>query len=62
MHQRIEYVDAIRGLVIILVVIGHAMVWFYSDWHGVCLFDQVQPVNYIAGGCAWQIIYSSFAS
>lgn len=58
MKERLIWIDAIRGLAIILVVMGHAIAWNYSDWHEVCLFDQAQPVNYMAGGCIWQIIYS----
>lgn len=58
MHQRIEYLDAIRGLAILLVVVGHAIAWNYSDWHEVCLFSQTQSKEYMVGGVVWQLIYS----
>lgn len=58
MHQRIEYLDSIRGFAILLVVIGHAIAWNYSDWHEVCLFSQTQSKEYMVGGVVWQLIYS----
>ena len=58
MRQRIDYIDAIRGFAIILVVMGHAIAWSYTDWHEVCLFSPIQPVNYMVGGVIWQVIYS----
>lgn len=58
MHQRIEYLDSIRGFAILLVVMGHAIAWNYSDWHEVCLFSQTQSKEYMVGGVVWQLIYS----
>ena len=58
MHQRIEYLDSIRGFAILLVVMGHAITWNYSDWHEVCLFSQTQSKEYMVGGVVWQLIYS----
>ena len=58
MGQSIEYLDAIRGFAIILVVIGHAIAWSYTDWHEICLYVSSQPSNYKIGGMVWQIIYS----
>lgn len=58
MKKRIEYLDAIKGLAIILMVMGHTIAWNYSDWNKVCLFDMSQPTNYKVGGFVWQLIYS----
>ena len=45
MGQRIKYLDAIRGFAIILVVMGHAIAWSYTDWHEICLYASSQPLN-----------------
>lgn len=58
MKERIQYIDAIRGFAIFLVVIAHAIAWNYPDWHKVCLFNQAQSANVMAGGVVWQVIYS----
>jgi fucose 4-O-acetylase-like acetyltransferase len=58
MGKRIDFIDAIRGLAIILVVMGHAIAWNYPDWKDICMFDPSQPKNHMAGGVVWQIIYS----
>ena len=33
MKQRIEYIDAIKGLAIFLMVMGHAIAWNYDDYN-----------------------------
>jgi len=58
MKKRLEYIDAIRGLAILLMVMGHAIAWSYEDWNVICIFNQSQPSNIMAGGFVWQIIYS----
>jgi len=58
MKNRLVYIDAIRGLAILLMVMGHAIAWSYEDWNVICMFNQSQPSNIMAGGFVWQVIYS----
>lgn len=58
MKERVEYLDSIKGLAIILVVMAHTIAWNYPNWEEVCLFKQSQPANYMAGGFVWQLIYT----
>lgn len=59
MKQRIEYIDAIKGLAIFLMVMGHAIAWNYDDYNAVCNFHPEQTINVkMGGGAIWQLIYS----
>ena len=58
MKQRIEYIDAIKGLAIFLMVVGHAVAWNYADYNEVCIFRPEQSINVKLGGVIWQLIYS----
>lgn len=57
MKQRIEYIDAIKGLAIFLMVMGHAIAWNYDDYNAVCNFHPEQTIN-VKWGAIWQLIYS----
>ena len=50
MKQRIEYIDAIKGLAIFLMVMGHAIAWTYDDYNAVCNFHPEQTINVKMGG------------
>ena len=50
MKQRIEYIDAIKGLAIFLMVVGHAVAWNYADYNEVCIFRPEQSINVKLGG------------
>lgn len=56
--KRIEYLDAIKGFAIILMVMGHVIAWNYSDYNEVCVYNPSQPINVKMGGVVWQLIYS----
>ena len=56
MKQRIEYIDAIKGLAIFLMVMGHAIAWNYDDYNAVCNFHPEQTINVKMGGAIWQLI------
>jgi len=58
MKQRIEYIDAIKGLAIFLMVMGHAIAWNYEDYNTICIFYPEQSINVKVGGVIWQLIYS----
>lgn len=53
MKQRIEYIDAIKGFAILLMVIGHAIAWNYSDYSLICTYDYNQSNNTKIGGLIW---------
>lgn len=50
MKQRIKYIDTIKGLAIFLMVMGHAIVWYYDDYNAVCDFHPAQLINIKIGG------------
>ena len=56
--KRIEYLDAIKGFAILLVVMAHTIAWNYSDYNDICVYDPNQPINVKMGGVIWQLIYS----
>lgn len=58
MKERIEYLDAIKGFAIILMVIGHAIAWNYYDYTAICAFKPEQSINIKIGGVVWQLIYT----
>lgn len=58
MTKRIEYLDAIKGFAIFLMVMGHAIAWNYADYNEICIFKPEQPTNIKMGGVVWQLIYS----
>lgn len=48
--KRIEYLDAIKGFAILLVVMAHTIAWNYSDYNDICVYDPNQPINVKMGG------------
>lgn len=58
MKQRIEYIDAIKGFAIFLMVMGHAIAWNYENYNAICNFHSEQSTNVKMGGVIWQLIYS----
>lgn len=56
--KRIEYLDAIKGFAIILMVMGHVIAWNYADYREICIYNFNQPINVKTGGVIWQLIYS----
>lgn len=53
-NKRIEYLDAIKGFTIFLMVMGHAIAWNYADFNEICIYKFNQPINVKTG----QLIYS----
>lgn len=56
--KRIEYLDAIKGFAIFLMVMGHAIAWNYANSDEICIYNFNQPINIKMGGVIWQLIYS----
>lgn len=50
MKQRIEYIDAIKGFAIFLMVMGHAIAWNYENYNAICNFHSEQSINVKMGG------------
>lgn len=55
--QRIEYLDAVKGFAIFLVVVGHAILWNAPDWELNIQFDAHNP-SALYRGIIFQWIYS----
>lgn len=56
-HQRIQYIDQIKGFAIFLVVFAHAIGWNLSNWQQVLLLDYSEPCFW-ERSLLWSIIYS----
>lgn len=56
--KRIEYLDAMKGFAIILMIMGHVIAWNYGDFKEIVVLTEVQPTNVKWGGVIWQLIYS----
>lgn len=56
--QRIEYLDAVKGFAIFLVVFAHAIGWNISDIESILDPDYHQSIDSAAKGLVWSIIYS----
>ena len=48
--KRIEYLDAIKGFAIFLMVMGHVIAWNYVDYSRICIYDPDQSINVKVGG------------
>lgn len=58
MNKRIEYIDSIKGLACILMVVGHVIAWQFYDYSKVVHFNIEQDASCWRAGFIWQIIYS----
>lgn len=57
-RKRIEYLDAVKGFAIFLMVMGHAIAWNYAQSDEICIYNFNQPIHIKMGGVIWQLIYS----
>lgn len=48
--KRIEYIDAIKGIAIILMVFGHVIAWNYGDFKDIVEYNVDQSVQLKVGG------------
>ena len=56
--KRIEYLDAVKGFAIFLVVLGHAIQWNTPNWDYNLAFTPTTPAMHLYRGIIWQLIYS----
>lgn len=52
MKERIQYIDAVKGFAIFLMVFAHSIGWNMSDWQNICRDSNSLD------GFLWQLIYS----
>ena len=45
-----EYIDAIKGFAIFLMVMGHVIAWNFEDYNQICIYDVNQSINVKIGG------------
>lgn len=48
--ERIEYIDAIKGFAIFLMVMGHVIAWNFEEYNQICIYDVNQSINVKIGG------------
>lgn len=52
MKERVKYIDSLKGIAILLMVMGHVIAWQFSDWQ-VALNDEPRNTMLV-----WRLIYS----
>ncbi len=58
LHNRIDYIDSMKGIAIVLMVMGHVIAWNYADYSNIVIISSNQSSAIKAGGLVWQFIYS----
>ena len=58
MKTRIDYIDALKGFAILLMVMGHIIAWNFKDYHIISEISHPTPTNVLYAGFLWQLIYS----
>lgn len=58
MNQRIDYIDAVKGFAILLMVMAHTIAWNFADWKFLT-YDVTQlSTGELQAGFIWKLIYS----
>ena len=57
MTKRIEYLDAIKGFAIFLMVFAHIIAWSFDDWRTV-MYPVVNTPSIINAGLIWHFVYA----
>ncbi len=55
--KRIEYLDAVKGFAIFLMVFAHAIGWNVTDDAKMVAMDYSQPIASAAKGVLWRKVY-----
>jgi len=56
--NRIEYIDAVKGFAILLMVMAHTIGWNFSDWTFLTRDITELSVGELNAGVIWKLIYS----
>lgn len=56
--KRIEYLDAIKGFAILLMLIGHAIAWNIQGWQDILPIQEGMDQSKVKVGLIWNFIYA----
>lgn len=56
--KRIEYLDAIKGFAILLMLIGHAIAWNIQGWQDILPIQEGMDQSKVKVGLIWNLIYA----
>lgn len=58
MKEYYPHLDVLKGIAILLMVMGHVIAWSYPDWHFLTDSWKEMPIQQFNASFVWKIIYS----